>query len=1273
MNQMLHSFTGLYQVSETLTFELRPVRKTEENLQKSGLLEQDLKRAEDYPEVKKFLDDQHKQFLEKVLLGIDDINWQPLAQQIAEFQNNQEAKTDLEKLQSNIRKSIVDKFSKDELYPLLVKEATPSKLFKSLLEKSAETADEIKTFTRFACYFKGFQENRKNIYSADAQQTAAAYRAVNENFSKFFNSVNIFSEISSKYPDLLADIRTRTAVLLNGSNVEELFKIESYNKFLAQSGIDFINNVIGEINYAINQYRQQHKEIKSKQLPFMPVLFKQILSDRAKNFAIKAFADDSELCQALKDFSDCTKTIEIFGESVDLFSSLQNILAHINSNDELFVNAKYLEKISGKTVGQWNRFNEAMAGYAEKAIPRKNDREKYCKKTVFAFSDIMAWQIDKICDDGSRKNVDFTEFWHGTYAQQLFDAEKLLYPQFIQVISQTSDMPLRENEDSVKAIKDYLDAVQEIYHLLNSLIVDPEYGGDQNLQSVFVTFNNKLEQIISIYNQTRNYITKKATDISKIKLMFNSSTLADGWDLNKEKDYLSVILRKSDNYYLAIIDPNTKPKVDFANFIDKNETACYQKMVYKLLPGPNKMLPKVFFSKKGIETFSPDTELLRRYQNNEHIKGENFSLSFCHELIDFFKKSIAIHPDWSKFGFKFKSTECYNGIDEFYKEVTEQGYSVSFVNIPEVSVEKLVDEGKIFLFQIWNKDFSPHSSGIPNKFTLYWKALFEPQNLADVVFKLNGEAELFLRKQAIPHKVTHSAGSKLLNKTIVTDIDQNNKAVRQTIPAEIYQELYEHVNGRKSKTDLSKESCEYLDQYPVFNWQTGMPISNAVNKLIVKNAPFDIVKDKRFTENKYSFHVPITINFKSPDKPAMFNDRVLEYLKDNPNVNIIGLDRGENNLIYLVLMNQRGEILKQQSLNLLNGVDYHSKLDMREKERDSARKSWKAIGQIKDLKNGYLSGVIYEIARMMVKYNAIVVMEDLNSGFKRGRIKIEKQIYQKFEKALIDKLNYLVFKDEKDLKAPGGLLSGLQLAGKFDSFKRLGKQCGFIFYVPAGFTSKIDPFTGFVNIFDFKDCTGAESIKGFFENFESIRYVADKDAFAFEFDYRKVKTYSNYNVCQNCWTVYSLNEAWAQKKDKSTGKYSAEQHNPTAEIRNAVTGTGLSLHDGFDLLALLRTVKAENSTAEFFKQTFNAFKLSVALRHSNRQEDRIISPVMDKNGKFFDSGKVKDNSAPKDADANGAFHIALKGLYLLQHGIADGKPGKISHEDWMKFTQNRNK
>ena len=86
---------------------------------------------------------------------------------------------------------------------------------------------------------------------------------------------------------------------------------------------------------------------------------------------------------------------------------------------------------------------------------------------------------------------------------------------------------------------------------------------------------------------------------------------------------------------------------------------------------------------------------------------------------------------------------------------------------------------------------------------------------------------------------------------------------------------------------------------------------------------------------------------------------------------------------------------------------------------------------------------------MMVKYDAIVVMEDLNVGFKRGRFKVERQVYQKFEKALIDKLNYLVTtKDESEYGIAGSVSNAYQLTEKFKSFKDMGKQNGMLFYMP---------------------------------------------------------------------------------------------------------------------------------------------------------------------------------------------------------------------------------
>ena len=53
---------------------------------------------------------------------------------------------------------------------------------------------------------------------------------------------------------------------------------------------------------------------------------------------------------------------------------------------------------------------------------------------------------------------------------------------------------------------------------------------------------------------------------------------------------------------------------------------------------------------------------------------------------------------------------------------------------------------------------------------------------------------------------------------------------------------------------------------------------------------------------------------------------------------------------------------------------------------------------------------MHKIAHLAIKHNAIIVFEDLNMRFKQIRGWIEKSAYQQLDKALIDKLNFLVDK-----------------------------------------------------------------------------------------------------------------------------------------------------------------------------------------------------------------------------------------------------------------------
>lgn len=690
----------------------------------------------------------------------------------------------------------------------------------------------------------------------------------------------------------------------------------------------------------------------------------------------------------------------------------------------------------------------------------------------------------------------------------------------------------------------------------------------------------------------------------------------NGWDVNKEHDNTSLILRKDGLYYLAIMRKDSNKIFDSATYEEGEE--FYEKMDYKLIPVPERMLPKVFFSAKGIKTYNPSKEILRIKEEGTFSlkKGEAFSREDLIMLIDFYKSCISRHEDWSKFSFNFSPSDSYRDISEFYKEVEKGGYKLTFRKVDFKYIHQMVDEGRLFLFQIYNKDFSPYSKGTPNMHTLYWKMLFDEANLKDVVFRLNGKAEVFFRKASLKYDhPTHPAGVAIDN---------------------------------KNPQNIKKQS--------VFQ--------------------YDLIKDRRYTLDRFMFHVPLTINFTSSGKDNI-NDCVRSFISDAKDLCIIGIDRGERNLLYLSLIGLDGKIIEQMSLNQIvnryDGVDYatdyHALLGSREDLRDQARKSWKAIENIKDLKEGYLGQVVHKIASMVVEHNAIVVLEDLNRGFMRKRQKVEKAVYEKFEKMLIDKLNFFVSDKKSPIDVPGGLLHAYQLSSKAATLKEVGKQNGVLFYVPAWMTSKIDPTTGFVNLFDTRYETIDKS-RIFFGKFTDIRYNPLKDWFEFKFNYSHFT--GKAEGTRQTWTVCSVD-------DRIETYRNPEKNNEWDSKTVCLTKEFKTLFEDFNIdyrNELKGQITAQNDK-KFFERLLKLFRLTLQMRNSitGTDIDYLISPVMNADGCFYDSRTSDKSKLPVDADANGAYNIARKGLMIVER-IKNNPTDKkldlfISEKDWLIYAQNK--
>ena len=1288
-----------YSRSITLRNRLIPIGKTEENIQKLKLLDKDMERAKAYDEVKKLIDEFHRTFIEEVLSKAS-FEWAPLYDQFDLFQTEKDKlkknkiKKELEVLQGVMRKKIVESFKKDKRFEKLFKKELLTEFVPAVIknDESGTITDKqaaLNVFKGFATYFTGFHQNRQNMYSEEAQSTAISNRIVNENFPKFYANVKVFEYLKNNYPEIINETEKSLAEFLKGKKLADIFSPESFNAVMSQRGIDFYNTVIGGIsdesgskkiqglNEKINLASQQlPSEEKYKLKKKMTILYKQILSDRnTASFIPVGFEKSEEVYESVKHFKEEILD-KVITNTKKLFDSVDYDLGQI------YVPAKEVTEFSLKLFGNWSIIHNGLflleQDMAKKALTEKQIEalKKEIAKRNLSLLDLQnayerwAKENDVKAEKNVRNYFTLTELRVDEKSKEKDSIEIL---KNLDVLYSKIDFKKQENlikeKTSATPIKDYLDEIQNLYHYLKLVDYRGEEQKDTDFYSKYDEIIQALSEIIPLYNKVRNFVTKKPNEIKKVKLNFDCPTLANGWDLNKESSNDAIILRKNGNYYLGIFNPKDKPKFEY-----NNEDSGYEKMIYKLLPGPNKMLPKVFFSAKGLETFRPPKDLVLGYEEGKHKKGDNFDKVFMHKLIDWFKYAINQHEDWKNFNFKFSPTESYEDMSGFYKEVELQGYKITFSKVSDNCINSLIDSGKLFLFQIYNKDYSTGeeggngSTGKKNQHTLYWENLFSEENLRDVCFKLNGEAEFFWR-DANPNvkAVCHKKDSVLVNRTTSDG---------KSIPEEIYQEIYKYKNPEKQEKEftLSKDAKELLESGTV----------------VCKKAKFTITKDRHFTQQTYLFHCPITMNFKASEITGRkFNEHVQEILRNNPEVKVIGLDRGERHLIYLSLINQKGEIELQKTLNLVEqvrndktvSVNYQEKLVQKEVERDKARKSWQSISNIKELKEGYLSNIVHEIAKLMVENNAIVVMEDLNFGFKRGRFPVERQVYQKFENMLIEKLNYLVFKD-KNVTEPGGVLNAYQLADKAVNVSDVGKQCGWIFYIPASYTSKIDPKTGFANLFYTAGLTNIEKKKDFFDKFDSIRYDRKLDSFVFGFDYSNFSDNADYN---KKWELYSRGERLVYSKaEKSTISV-----NPTENLKVLFDKQGIVWDSEDNFIDQIHAVQAERDNVPFYDGLYRSFTAILQMRNSvpnssKQEDDYLISPVMADDGNFYDSrleaAKGKDEKGnwisklPVDADANGAYHIALKGLYLLKNDFNLNEKGyieNISNADWFKFVQNK--
>lgn len=1319
------NFTNLYEISKTLRFELKPIGNTTALLEENKIIQNDKYRRKKYELVKPYFDKIHREFIEFSLKNthldiFNDFDISAYRDIYKKWYNNRkdaELTKEKEKFENNLMKQIGELFEKSvwdflthidagdaydekninldflyrkEIFAILKQRYGDEK--ETLLTDSA-TGEVFSIFDGWGGwlgYFDKFFQTRKNLYKTDGTSTAIATRIARDNLRIFTENSIIFEKIADKID--ISPLQKNFE-----KNILEVFSPSYFYQIFTQDGIDTYNTILGGetlengqklqwINEFINQYRQSSGE----KIPYLKKLQKQILSEKETIF-FNQIQNDTELIDILKIFFEkSTKRVDylekVFAKLGDFsdenYAKIYlnkmgfNTIIHRFADAGIFSRIVYEELKEAKFPGIKYDKNEEKYSfpdfipllYIKKALENYSSDTLFWKERCYLSSD---WKDGFLLPENTDLWNQFCTILQFEFSSQFEkdspSGEKFGY-RVLQKNLQEKLWNFTLTTENKALLKGFADSALALYSFWKyfSLEKSRSWDGNIELDSDFYDGENgyieqfyadAYEEIVKTYNLMRNYLTKKPwSDTNKWKINFESSSLLKGWD----KDFASngaYIFSRKNKYYLGISNGAT-PDEEILENLKKWQWEKIVRYIYDFQKPDNKNTPRLFIRSKGdsfapaVEKYNlPIHEVIEIYDKGL-FKTENKDSLYYKEslrkLIDYFKLGFSRHESYKHYNFVWKESSEYQNIADFYRDVEKSCYRLDTELLDFEALKKLTESKHLYLFQIYNKDFELdeslqfdgyHFQGKwqKNLHTKYFEALFSDDNRLrsdGTIFKLSGGGEVFSRPKAI--------------------------------------------DAKSEKRNFSRE----------------------------------IIKNKRYSEEKLFLHFPIQMNFKA-ENAGNFNKKINAVLANNPDINILGIDRGEKHLSYFSVINQKWEILESGSFNYIssldaqgnpitvaekkieeildeqenivdielqdtgksvNHVDYSTLLLYKEEKRKFQRQSWKEVEQIKDIKKWYISILVRKIADLAIQYNAIIVLEDLNMRFKQIRWGIERSIYQQLEKALIEKLSFLVNKNEMDPTKAGHLLRAYQLANieSADNLKAIGKQTGIIFYTEAAYTSKIDPLTGWRPHLYLKKVNG-EKNKEVIRQFTDMVFNSAKNRFDITYDIRKFFGKDTQFPKKTIWTVSSSVERYKWDKKLNNNQWAYNHYTDMTKYFMELFQE-YSIDFSHNILWQIENLQIERNQ-KFFEKFLDGFSLICQIRNTNPhktgdENDFILSPVEP----FFDSRKSQNfwKNLPKNGDENGAYNIARKGIVLLQRVNENSeKPDLyIKKNDWDDFTKN---
>lgn len=654
-------FVAISKVQKTLRNELRPTPLTMKHIKQKGIITEDEYKTQQSLELKRIADGYYRDYITHKLNDTNNLDFRNLFEAIEEKykKNDKDNRDKLDLVEKSKRGEIAKLLSADDNFKSmfeakLITQLLPVYVEQNYIGEDKEKALEtIALFKGFTTYFTDYFNIRKNMFKENGGASSICYRIVNVNASIFYDNLKTFMCIKEKAETEIALIEEELTELLDSWRLEHIFSEDYYNELLVQKGIDYYNQICGDVNKHMNLYCQQNK-LKANVFK-MTKLQKQIMGISEKAFEIPPmYQNDEEVYAAFNGFISRL-------EEVKLIDRLGNVLQNSNIYDtaKIYINARCYTNVSSYVYGGW--------GVIESAI------ERYWYNTIAGKGQSKAKKIEKAKKDNKFMSVKELDSIVSDYEPDYFNASnmdddnsgrafsghgvlgyfnkmsKLLANMSLHTITYDSGDSLIENKETALNIKKDLDDIMSIYHWLQTFIIDEVVEKDNAFYAELEDIYYELENVVTLYDRIRNYVTRKPYSTQKFKLNFASPTLASGWSRSKEFDNNAIILLRNNKYYIAIFNVNNKPDKQIIKGSEEQRLSTdYKKMVYNLLPGPNKMLPWVFIkSNTGKRDYNPSSYILEGYEKNRHIKSSgNFDINYCHDLIDYYKACINKHPEW---------------------------------------------------------------------------------------------------------------------------------------------------------------------------------------------------------------------------------------------------------------------------------------------------------------------------------------------------------------------------------------------------------------------------------------------------------------------------------------------------------------------------------------------------------------------------------------------------------------------------------------------------